>query len=96
MENLRNLRNLLGEKYTAEGIKELIEEKIAQYGDFYVLADDIQPGEFIYEGVTYTLESGDEVEFYFDLIDEYEGWQSDIGITRIAINGVDNLEDIEE
>lgn len=96
MENLRSLRNLLGENDTARGIKETIEEKLSQYGAFDGVADDIQASEFIYAGVTYTLESGDEVEFYFDLIDEYEGWKSDIDITRIAINGVDNLEDIEE
>lgn len=92
MKNLRSLRNLLGENDTARGIKETIEEKLSQCGIFDGVSDDIQASEFIYEGVTYTLESGDKVEFNFDLIDEYEGWKSDIDIIRIAINGVDNIE----
>ena len=86
-----NLITLLGEKYTAEGIKELIEEKIAQYGDFYVLADDIQAEEFIYKGITYTMVNGDKIEFNFELIDKYEGWQSHIEITRVEINENNNL-----
>ena len=86
-----NLITLLGEKYTAEGIKELIEEKIAQYGDFYVLADDIQAEEFIYKGITYTMVNRNEIEFNFELIDKYEGWQSHIEITRVEINENNNL-----
>lgn len=98
MKKLRSLRNLLGERGAAEEIKEMIEEKLSQYGAFEGVADDVQPGEFIYEGVTYTLknEDDDEIEFNFDLIDEYEGWKSDIDITRIAINGVDSLENEDE